>query len=90
MFLVFLYRVGDRRCHSPAWHTGEDWLQRCNGHIYLKMELQAVRGAGQGWSKSKGAVSHSQAEHSRQKTTPIDPPIGDRRCHPSAWHTGED
>ena len=54
MFLVFLYRVGDRRCHPSASQTGGGDLQRCNGHIYLKMEPQAVRGAGQGCSKSGG------------------------------------
>ena len=39
--LPFLLRSAD------GFRTGEDWLQRCNGNIYLKMELQAVKGAGQ-------------------------------------------
>ena len=43
----FLLRSAD------GFRTGEDWLQRCNGNIYLKMELQAVKGAGQRVSKKK-------------------------------------
>ena len=51
-----------------------------NGHIYQNGTTSS-RGAGQRGSKSKGAVRHSFAEHSRHKTTPIDPP--DRPPSPS-------
>ena len=36
----------DRAGLLPPSEMGEDWHQRCNGNIYLKMELQAVKGAG--------------------------------------------